>query len=79
MSVQVVPLEFHAMVDRLQNSYNYEAAVMGLVSGDADPTSEMNVWLSSGETHLWHPNQDKPTVAAVLNNISGLIDKREAA
>jgi peptide/nickel transport system substrate-binding protein len=60
MSVQVVPLEFHAMVDRLQNSYNYEAAVMGLVSGDADPTSEMNVWLSSGETHLWHPSQDKP-------------------
>src|SRR6202046_1002910 len=60
MTVQVVPLEFHAMVDRLQNSYNYEAAVMGLVSGDADPTSEMNVWLSSGETHLWHPNQDKP-------------------
>lgn len=60
MSVQVVPLEFHAMVDRLQNSYNYEAAMMGLVSGDADPTSEMNVWLSSGETHLWHPKQDKP-------------------
>ena len=60
MTVQVVPMEFHAMVDRLQNSYNYEAAIMGLVSGDADPTSEMNVWLSSGETHLWHPNQDKP-------------------
>ena len=63
MRVQVVPLEFHAMVDRLQNSYNYEAAVMGLVSGDADPTSEMNVWLSSGETHLWHPNQDKPATS----------------
>jgi peptide/nickel transport system substrate-binding protein len=60
MTVQVVPLEFHAMVDRLLNSYNYEAAVMGLVSGDADPTSEMNVWLSSGETHLWRPNQEKP-------------------
>jgi peptide/nickel transport system substrate-binding protein len=63
ITVQVVPLEFHAMVDRLQNSYTYEAAVMGLVSGDADPTSEMNVWLSSGETHLWHPNQDKPATA----------------
>src|ERR1700735_3061005 len=60
MTVQVIPLEFHAMVDRLQNTYNYEAAIMGLVSGDADPTSEMNVWLSSGEPHLWHPNQDKP-------------------
>jgi len=60
MTVQVVPLEFHAMVDRLLNTHNYEAAVMGLVSGDADPTSEMNVWLSSGETHLWHPRQAKP-------------------
>lgn len=60
MMVQVVPLDFHAMVDRLLNTHNYEAAVMGLVSGDADPTSEMNVWLSSGETHLWHPRQEKP-------------------
>jgi peptide/nickel transport system substrate-binding protein len=59
MTVQVVPLEFRAMVDRLTNTHNYEAAVMGLVSGDADPTSEMNVWLSSGETHLWHPRQEK--------------------
>src|SRR5271156_1872915 len=60
MTVQVVPLEFHAMVDRLLNTHNYEAAMMGLVSGDADPTSEMNVWLSSGETHLWRPRQEKP-------------------
>jgi peptide/nickel transport system substrate-binding protein len=60
MTVQVVPLEFRAMVDRLTNTHNYEAAVMGLVSGDADPTSEMNVWLSSGETHLWHPREEKP-------------------
>ena len=41
MSVQVVPLDFRAMVDRLLNTHNYEAAVMGLVSGDADPTSEI--------------------------------------
>src|ERR1700723_3222852 len=60
MTVQVIPLEFRAMVDRLLNTHDYEAAVMGLVSGDADPTSEMNVWLSSGETHLWHPRQEKP-------------------
>jgi peptide/nickel transport system substrate-binding protein len=60
MNVHVVSLEFHAMVDRLLTSYDYEAAVMGLVSGDADPTSEMNVWLSRGDTHLWHPNQSQP-------------------
>jgi peptide/nickel transport system substrate-binding protein len=33
---------------------------MGLVSGDADPTADMNVWLSSGETHLWHVREQKP-------------------
>ncbi len=60
MNVHVVSLEFRAMVDRLLNTYDYDAAVMGLVTGDADPTPEMNVWLSSGETHLWHPGQAKP-------------------
>jgi peptide/nickel transport system substrate-binding protein len=53
MKVQLVSLEFRAMVDRLLNTYDYEAAIMGLASGDADPTAEMNVWVSNGETHLW--------------------------
>jgi len=75
MTVQIVPLEFHAMVDRLQNSYNYEAAITGLVSGDADPTSEMNVWLSSGETHLWHPNQTKPATPWE-SEMDGLMEKQ---
>ena len=60
MNVHVVSLEFHAMVDRLLNSRDYEAAIMGLASGDADPTAEMNVWMSNGDTHLWHPNETKP-------------------
>jgi peptide/nickel transport system substrate-binding protein len=60
MNVHVVSLDFGAMVDRLLNSFDYEAAVMGLGSGDADPTSEMNVWLSSGGTHLWDLTESKP-------------------
>lgn len=60
MSVHVVSLEFHAMVDRLLNSRDYDAAIMGLASGDADPTAEMNVWMSNGDTHLWHPSESKP-------------------
>ncbi len=54
MNVHVVALEFRTMVDRLLNSYDYEAAIMGIASGDADPTSEMNIWDSSGGTHLWN-------------------------
>lgn len=60
MDVHVVSLDFGAVVDRFMKSYDYEAAVMGLASGDADPTPEMNVWLSSGSTHLWHPSEAKP-------------------
>lgn len=60
MNVHVVSLDFSAMVDRLLNSFDYEAAIMGLASGDADPESEMNVWLSSGGTHLWDLTESKP-------------------
>jgi len=58
--VQVAPLEFRTVLDRIFNTLEYEASVSGLASGDADPTSEMNVWLSSGATHLWNPAQKKP-------------------
>jgi peptide/nickel transport system substrate-binding protein len=60
MQVHVVPLEFRALVDRVFQSFDYEAAVMGLGGGDADPNPEMNVWLSSGTSHLWHLNETAP-------------------
>ena len=34
--------------------------MLGLGAGDANPNAEMNVWLSSGGTHLWHPEQSRP-------------------
>ena len=60
MDVQVVPMEFRALVDRILNTKDYEAALMNLVNGDTDPTPEMNLWLSSGETHLWDLGEAKP-------------------
>jgi peptide/nickel transport system substrate-binding protein len=60
MDVQVVPSEFRALVDRVLNTKDYEAVLMNLVNGDADPTPEMNLWLSGGETHLWDLGEAKP-------------------
>ncbi len=60
MDVHVVPLEFRALLDRVFQTFDYDAAVMGLGGGDADPNPEMNVWLSSGSTHLWHLGETKP-------------------
>jgi peptide/nickel transport system substrate-binding protein len=60
MRVQVVPLEFRSLVDRVTQTREYDACVLGLVSFDADPNSDMNVWLSSGGMHLWNPSQAHP-------------------
>jgi peptide/nickel transport system substrate-binding protein len=60
MQVHVVPLEFRAMIDRVFQSLDYDAAIMGLGGGDADPNPEMNVWAFSGTSHLWHLGETKP-------------------
>ena len=63
MRVQVVPLEFRSLLDRVTQTKDYDACVMGIVSFDADPNSDINVWLSSGGTHLWNPSQTHPATA----------------
>ena len=60
MRVQVVPLESRSLLDRVTQSKEYDACVMGIASFDADPNSDINVWLSSGGTHLWNPSQAHP-------------------
>jgi peptide/nickel transport system substrate-binding protein len=60
MQVHIVPLEFRAMIDRVFQSFNYDAAIMALGGGDADPNPEMNVWAYSGTSHLWHLGETKP-------------------
>jgi peptide/nickel transport system substrate-binding protein len=60
MQVHVVPLEFHAVMDRIFDTYDYEAAVLGLESGDADPNPEINVWTSGGATHVWALSETHP-------------------
>lgn len=63
MQVHVVPLEFRAVLDRVFQSFNYDAAIMGLGGGDADPNPEMNVWMSSGTSHLWNLGEKQPATA----------------
>jgi peptide/nickel transport system substrate-binding protein len=58
--VGVVTLELRALLQRLLTTHDYDACVLALGAGDGDPSSEMNVWLSSGGTHLWNPEQSVP-------------------
>jgi peptide/nickel transport system substrate-binding protein len=60
MRAQVAPLEFRSLLDRVFETKEYDACVLGLASFDADPNSDINVWLSSGAQHLWNPAQTNP-------------------
>jgi peptide/nickel transport system substrate-binding protein len=76
--VQVVPMEFRSLIDRVTVTKEYDACLLGLVSFDADPTADLNVWLSSGGTHLWNPSQSHPATAWEAE-IDSLMEQQLAA
>jgi peptide/nickel transport system substrate-binding protein len=61
--VNVVTLDFPSLIERMTQSFDYEAIILGLTNVDLDPTGEMNVWLSSSENHQWNPQQKTPETA----------------
>ncbi len=60
MQVNVVKLDFPALIDRLMHTQSYEAALLGLTNVDPDPNAMMNVWLSSSPNHQWNPSERTP-------------------
>ncbi len=61
--VNVVTLDFPSLIERMTQSFDYEAIILGLTNVDLDPNGEMNVWLSSAENHQWNPQQKVPETA----------------
>ena len=59
VEVDFRPISFGDLVDRLTNTYEWESVIIGL-TGSPEPHDGMNVWHSSGNLHLWHPNQMEP-------------------
>ena len=60
IKINLVALDFPSLIERITQSFNYEAVLLGLVNVDLDPNAQMNVWLSSGENHQWNPKQAAP-------------------
>jgi peptide/nickel transport system substrate-binding protein len=58
--LNIVTLEFGSLIERIARTYDYEAALLGLVNVDLDPNEQMNVWLSSAPQHAWYPKQKSP-------------------
>lgn len=58
--LNIVTLDFPALIERISRTFNYESCLLGLVNDDLDPNAQMNVWLSSSSDHQWNPEQKKP-------------------
>jgi peptide/nickel transport system substrate-binding protein len=58
--LNVVTLDFPSLIERISHTFNYEACLLGLVNVDLDPSTQMNVWLSSASNHQWNPEEKSP-------------------
>lgn len=61
--VNVVTLDFPSLIERITQSFDYEAILLGLTNVGLDPNEQMNVWLSSSENHQWNPQEKTPETA----------------
>jgi peptide/nickel transport system substrate-binding protein len=59
--VNLVTLDFGALIERISKTSQYEACLLGLTNMAEDPIDQMNVWLSSGPQHAWRPSQKSPS------------------
>ena len=58
--VNVVTLDFPSLIERMTQTFDYEAVLLGMTNTGLDPNEVMNVWLSSSENHQWNPSQKTP-------------------
>jgi peptide/nickel transport system substrate-binding protein len=54
-------MDYRALVERINVTYDYECVLMGLGGGGGDPASQMNVLRSSEDLHQWFPLQKTPS------------------
>ena len=82
LTVNVVPLDVSALIDRLTKG-TYDAAYYAVAATDTDPSANLDYWLSSGSFHLWNPNQKTPAtpweaeIDMLMQQLTGLTDVRE--
>src|SRR5215469_2198673 len=59
IKVNYQPLEFTTLVEKIEGTFDWDCVLMGL-TGTIEPNDGSNFYRSSGNLHLWNPNQKKP-------------------
>jgi len=60
IDIHITTLELRTMLDRITTTLEYDACLIGLASGDADPGSEMSLWPSGASVHFWELRPTTP-------------------
>lgn len=63
ITVNVATLDFPSLIQRISETFQYEAAMLGMTNVELDPNAQMNVWLSTSDEHQWNPRQKTPATA----------------
>ncbi len=62
MKVIFQPIEFNTLMSRLDDTFNYDCALITMGPQQvADPCDNMNILQSSGYTHEWFPREKTPS------------------
>lgn len=61
--VNIVKLDFPALIERITRTYDYEACLLGTGNATPTPESTRNLWVSSSADHLWNPSERVPATA----------------
>jgi len=59
MKVNYRPLDFTTLVEKIDNTFDWDAILIGF-TGTPDPNNSSNLLRSSGNLHFWNPSQPKP-------------------
>jgi peptide/nickel transport system substrate-binding protein len=63
IKLTVAPVAFAEMGRRIEQSFDYDAVLLGAQVSEPDPSSYNNILLSSSKSNPWHPKQLKPATA----------------
>lgn len=60
IEINVITLDFKALLEIINHSYSYDSAIVGFRFGQNDPNDLMEALRSCGNFHYWWPKQSHP-------------------
>ncbi len=84
ITINVIQVDFQKLIEQLTATYDWQTTIIGLGGSSLFPSQGSNVWLSSGNLHMWNPLQKEPAtdwegrVDKLYKEASCIVDVEEA-